>query len=164
MLTAAGELDLRVGGPNIDGAGDIDANDTSSQNIEYGYTFADLRRGVYTPAFRNKRHELFEVFDFADIISSQGRRGASTVAPQALFLLNHPWVASRATAAGRRLAARPGTVEERIDHAWLLTLGRTALPAERAAASEHLTTNDSPDGWASLVQSLFASADFRLVD
>ena len=164
MLAAAGELDLRVGGSNIDGAGEIDANDTSSQNVEYGYTFPDLRRGVYTPAFRNKRHELFEVFDFADINGSQGRRAASTVAPQALFLLNHPWVAARSRAAGQHLATRPGPLAERLDHAWSLTLGRAPLPAERAAALAHLGTNDSPEGWATLVQSLFASADFRLVD
>ena len=55
------------------------ANDFSAQNIEYKYEFADTRRSVYTPAFRNKRLELFEVFDFGDINATQGARNASNV-------------------------------------------------------------------------------------
>ena len=164
MLVAAGTLDAKFGGLNVGGATKVDSNDQKIQNLEYGFAFDDTRRSVYTAAFRNVRHPLFEVFDFADINASQGRRAASTVAPQALFLLNHPWVAARARAAGQHLGTRPGPLSDRLDHAWALTLARAPLPAERAAALAHLWTNDSPEGWATLVLSLFASADFRLVD
>ena len=42
--------------------------------------------------------DLFEVFDFADPSLPTGARNTSTVAPQALFMLNSPWVRDRAKA------------------------------------------------------------------
>ena len=71
ILAVSGELKLDYLGPNIAGAGDIDPNTTSAQSIEYGYVYKDARRSVYTPAFRNKRLELFEVFDFGDIMTAR---------------------------------------------------------------------------------------------
>ena len=50
-----------------------------------------MRRSVYAPVFRNALPEIFEAFDFADPSSVVGKRNASTVAPQALFVLNHPF-------------------------------------------------------------------------
>ena len=46
--------------------------------------------------FRNALPEVFEAFDFADPSLVVGRREASTVAPQALFLINHPFVLAQA--------------------------------------------------------------------
>jgi len=50
--------------------------------------------------FRNSLPEVFEAFDFAD--PSVRHRPAETsarVAPQALFMMNHPWVIEQAHAA-----------------------------------------------------------------
>ena len=69
MLIVSGRLDLHMGGPNIVDAKAM-AKATRQQPAEYGYVFTDVRRSVYTPAFRNRMHELFEVFDFADQNSS----------------------------------------------------------------------------------------------
>ncbi len=66
ILAMSGQLDPKVGGPNVK-ADAIDSNSGAAQNLEYNYVFTDVRRSVYTPAFRNKRLELFETFDFADI-------------------------------------------------------------------------------------------------
>jgi hypothetical protein len=164
LLLAAGELDLTVGGPNIRGAGVIDANDTGSQNIEYAYVFQDFRRGVYTPAFRNKRHELFEVFDFGDINAGQGRRHASAVAPQALYLMNHPWVRARAHAAAERVRTRPGEDLARVAHAWRTLLGRSPRPEEAQAALTFLGSGSPADTWPALTHTLITTADFRYLD
>ena len=59
---------------------------------------------MYLPVFRNALPELFEVFDFADPSIVVGRRNVSTVAPQALFLMNNPFVLEQAQAAAKRAA------------------------------------------------------------
>jgi hypothetical protein len=63
-------------------------------------------RSVYLPYFRNALPELIAAFDPADPSTTTGRRDASTVAPQALFMLNHPFVA--ATGSGCRGSAARG--------------------------------------------------------
>ncbi len=154
ILAASGRLDLTVGGPNISAA-------TTS---EYGYVFADTRRSLYTPAFRNRRLELFEVFDFADINASVGQRAASVVAPQALFLMNHPWMTEQAKlAAQRTLASADRTDSARVEEAYRVALGRAPTARERTLALDFVHAG-SVEIWAQFHQSLFASVDFRYLD
>ncbi len=165
ILFAAGTLDLSVGGPNIQGAGEIDANDTSAQNVEYAYDFQDTRRSIYTPAFRNKRHELFETFDFADINATAGRRNVSTVAPQALFMMNHPFVHEQARKAAVRLLSEVKDDAVRLDRAFLLTLGRAPREAELTAMNQALTAgSDRAATWTQLMLALYGSLDFRYLE
>ncbi len=165
MLSVAGTLDLTAGGPNIQGAGVVDANDTSAQNVEYAYVFKDTRRSIYTPAFRNKRHELFETFDFADINATAGRRHTSTVAPQALFMMNHPFVHEQARKAAGRLLASGEDDAARLDRAFLTTLGRKPREAERAALMRSLSeSHDRGEAWTHPFMGLFGCLDFRYLD
>ncbi len=167
LLAAAGRLDRTVGGPTIRGAGEIDANDTAAQTIEYGYVFDDLRRGVYTPAFRNRRPELFEVFDFADTNTPTGAREASTVASQALVLANHPFVVEACRGVAARVAAEAPDDPARIERAFRILLGRVPAEGERAAAERFLADTagaDAAEVWAVLCQSIVSSPDFRFVD
>ncbi len=164
MLAVSGQLDLKIGGLNIGSAGDIDANSSSAQNTEYAYVFADKRRSVYTPAFRNKRLELFEVFDFGDINQSVGQRNVSTVAPQALYFLNHPFVLEQSKAAAERTLAAPGSEDERITSAFRRTLGRAPSDAELGKCRRFLGANAMPEAWAELHQMLFACVDFRYLE
>src|SRR5262249_30086084 len=59
---------------------------------ERDYVFDDVRRSVYTPIFRNRMNELFDVFDFPDPNMVMGRRNVSTVPTQALFMMNSPFI------------------------------------------------------------------------
>ena len=110
ILAVNGEIDLTLYGPNIEGAGAIDANSARAQQIEYNYVFKDKRRspGVYTPAFRVKRNELFEVFDFGNVNFTMGQRNVSTVALQALYMLNNPFVIEQSKTRRRTAAERSG--------------------------------------------------------
>ena len=70
--------------------------------------------------------EAFEAFDFADPSAVVGRRGASTVAPQALFLMNSPMsvdVARKVTSRPEFLAAKDdaGKATAAVSSAWRLT-------------------------------------------
>jgi hypothetical protein len=172
ILFVSGKLDLTVGGPNIKGAGLIDANTTAAQNTEYTYVFDDVRRSVYTPAFRARRLDLFEAFDFANINQPLGERNTSTVAPQALYLLNSPFVIEQAKAAATRALGEPGDDAARLERASRLALGRAPLPAERETFLRFLRDSgaDSSDdarrleAWAYVFQTLFASLDFRYLN
>ena len=165
LLAAAGRLDRTVGGLSIVGAGDIDANDTAAQSIEYGYVFDDVRRSVYTPAFRNRRLALFEVFDFADINASTGTRATSTVASQSLFLANDPFVVAACRAVAGRVVAEAGSGEARIERAFRLLLARRPSAGEREAATAFLARTDGEsEAWSVLCQSIVSSPDFRFLD
>jgi hypothetical protein len=184
LLAVSGQLNPAFLGPNINGAREINANDSGSQNIEYNYIFADNRRSVYTPAFRNKRHEVFEVFDFGDINNPIGVRENSTVAPQALFFLNSAFVGEQALALGERFAAMDGDVREVVEKMVLTVLGRTASEDEmtilmRLAGEAPLLAASAEEGRGLSVRAglesgeplgkrlgrvahaLFASVDFR---
>ncbi|HEY3963240.1 MAG TPA: DUF1553 domain-containing protein [Planctomycetaceae bacterium] len=137
---------------------------------DYGFVDKSDRRSVYLPVFRNTLPEIFDVFDFADPSLVTGRRTTSTVAPQALFLMNHPFVQTQSRRAAERLLAEmhPGTAE-RITRAWRLVLGRPPTEAERTTALRFLADASTPgtksttDAWTQLIQGLFATLDFRYV-
>jgi mono/diheme cytochrome c family protein len=157
MLAISGELDLASGGNTL----------RPSVANDYGYVHDDSRRSVYVPVLRNSLPELFEVFDFPDPSLVVGARTTSTVAPQALFLLNHPFVRKRAQAAADRLlGAQLADEQARIDHAFQLALGRSATAAELPIAQETVAVasqshESAQRAWADLYQLLFASVEFR---
>ncbi len=169
ILTVSHSLDMQVGGSNINNAKAVNVNDSSAQSLEYNYQFADTRRSVYTPAFRNKRQELFEAFDFADINGPIGKRNTSTVAPQALFLMNHPFVMEQARKAAESFLKSSKTDKELIKQSFSEVLGHS--PSEREANLSadfvHVSDSDSNkeaqrlENWSLFIQSLFASVEFR---
>ncbi len=172
VLWTSGKLNLELGGPNITGPNGASAS-TLPVSAEYTYVFTDTRRSVYTPAFRNKRLDLFEVFDFADANAPFGKRNVSTVAPQALFLMNHPFVIEQAALAAERTLSRAGLDDAaRIDHAYRVTLGRPPAARERDLALQFLASAAGSDpgtatrheAWAQLYQSIFACIDFRYLN
>ncbi|HXD88080.1 MAG TPA: DUF1553 domain-containing protein [Urbifossiella sp.] len=133
---------------------------------DYGFKQTATCRSVYMPVFRNALPELFEAFDFADPSTVTGRRNASTVAPQALFMMNNPWVIEQSKHAAERLLAEHYSTEEaRIVRAYRLALGRAPTAGELRVAAKFLASHtDAKDAWAALVQGIFASADFRYVE
>jgi Protein of unknown function (DUF1553) len=174
MLVIAGQLDRRWLGPTIGGEVSFsNACDPKTLNVEYEYKFTDTRRSVYAPAFRNKRLELFEVFDFGNNNLPIAKRGTSTVSPQALFMMNHEFAADQSRAAAKTLlSAEAKDDPTRLDSLYRRVLGRQPTQQEAKLALEFVavsTGEEKPDQareeqWAMLVQAVFASVDFRYVD
>lgn len=160
MLAVSGQLQLDHGGPTF----------RSSLSTDYGYKHTDTRRSIYSPVFRNAMLDIVEVFDGADSSVCTGRRNVSTVAPQALFLMNHPFVLDQSRRAAERLLGDTSLDSAgRIDWAYRLTLGRPPSVNERRVAERYLSgangsSKELQDAWAQLVQALFASMDFRYVN
>ncbi|MDE0866901.1 MAG: DUF1553 domain-containing protein, partial [Rubripirellula sp.] len=158
MLTVAGNLDMTMGGPSM----------KKGTSIEYDYQFDGQRRSVYVPVFRNTLPEIFEVFDFADPNIQGGRRTTSTVASQALLLMNHPFVMDQAAQAAKYLASQQSMSSEiLLETAFLQVLGRKPRADEQKIMMDLLATNDqtgSGNDWALIYQLLFQCIDFRYLN
>jgi hypothetical protein len=158
MLSAGGTLNFEMGGATF----------PASLKTDVGFRFQAPRRSVYVPVFRSSLPELFEVFDFANPSMVTGCRDVSTVAPQALFMMNHAFVRTQARLTAERLLSESQLEEgKRIDQAYLRILGRRAAAAEIALSQEFLksVTDTSGKGqleaWTQMVQSLFSTIEFR---
>ena len=95
------------------------------------------RRSVYLFIKRAFRLPLLDTFDEPDSAESCPRREISTVAPQALALMNSEWIARQAG----RFAARIEKQPDPIATAWRLALQRSPDPQERSRAEEYLRRN-----------------------
>jgi hypothetical protein len=158
-LVASGRLRLEMGGKTI----------RPGTKDDYGYVDQDTRRSVYLPVLRNSLPEWFEAFDFANPSMVVGRRDVSTVAPQALFMLNHPAVHEEATWAARRLLHDVADEPQRLELAYRRTIGRPPRDSERRLCEQYLREAsergwEAQQAWTQLVHALFASLDFRYVD
>ena len=101
---------------------------------------ASLHRSVYLPLLRGLAPRSLEVFDFAEQGMVTGSRDATTVASQALYLLNDPFVRQQSLALAERLFQRTDLDDAgRIQWAYRLVLGRTPTTNEITRASSFLS-------------------------
>jgi hypothetical protein len=159
MLSVGGTLDFEMGGPTF----------PANLKKDVGFRFQMPRRSVYVPVFRSSLPPLFEVFDFANPSMVTGRRDVSTVAPQALFMMNHAFVRTQARLTAERLLSKPQLTANRIDHAYLQILGRHATEAEVSLSQQFLksvtdtTEKAQVEAWTQMVQSMFSTIEFRYI-
>ena len=100
---------------------------------------ASSHRSIYLPLLRGLVPTSLEVFDFAEQGMVTGSRDATTVATQALYLLNDPFVRQQSMTLAEHLLSTEGLDESaRIDRAYRLTVGRAATPTEVARAKQYL--------------------------
>ncbi len=162
MLLVSGKLNLERGGATLKPG-------TAS---DYNYKHTDTRRSVYEPMLRNALPEVLEAFDLADPSMVTGRRNVSTVAPQALLMMNHPFAIEQAKSAARRVLAETADDAARIERAYRLALGRPPTEAEKKLALSYVglpadgkeLEGRQLDAWAQFFQALFASVDFRYLN
>ncbi len=126
-LLAAGTLDPRA--PEASPAKDLKVieirnNGPEARNFQ-AFAAASRHRSVYLPLLRGITPLSLEAFDFAEQGMVTGRRDTTTVAPQALYFLNDPFVRKQALTLAETLVARSDLDEDtRIDLAYRRTLGR----------------------------------------
>ncbi|MFP6768379.1 MAG: DUF1553 domain-containing protein [Planctomycetaceae bacterium] len=157
ILTINGRMRSEIGGSMI----------RAGTPNDYDYRHDGDRRAVYWPVLRNSLPDIFKVFDFANPSMVVGRRDNSSNAPQALLMMNNPWVIEQADHAAVRLLAQTQLDDQgRLEQVVQATLGRPASPHERrtilafvGSGSEDQKTRRRR--WAQVVQALFSSMDFR---
>ena len=160
LLELAGLLDKKVGGyvwtfENYK----LVFNHTS----EDATTYESNRRALYLPVIRNHVYDLFELFDFPDPGTVNGSRADSTIAPQALYLMNSPLVL-RATEAMAKdvLKEKKQTNAQRVAllYAKICQRPPTAKESKRAVAFINNFAQDRQASWQALAQALVASNEF----
>ena len=95
-------------------------------------------RSVYMPVVRGHATDSMDAFDAPDAAVVAGSREVTTVATQALFLMNDADVLKAADAFADRLLAMDIGDSARIETAFQLALGRTPSGAEKGAVSSFL--------------------------
>src|SRR5262249_43053957 len=96
-------------------------------------------RSLYLPLLRLLTPRALEGFDFAEQGLVTGSRGTTTVAPQALYMLNDPFVRKQALGLAERVLRTADKDDaQRIQSAYRLTLGRNATSAELERVRNYL--------------------------
>ena len=145
MLSASGELNSQLGGvpcrPDINievavqprqimgGAASVYEPDPMPQQRN--------RRSVYAEKIRGLRDPFFETFNQPGPDKSCELRETSTVAPQALTMMNSLAVQNRSLAFAARLMKIDGSDRLRIQQAFQLALGRAATEDELTVCWQH---------------------------
>jgi mono/diheme cytochrome c family protein len=100
------------------------------------------RRSIYFTVKRSRLVNSMVVFDAPEPLASQGSRSVTTVAPQALLLMNSPQARRWALAFAKRVQAETASASPAalVTRAYQLALGRAPRDAESASALEFLTS------------------------
>ncbi len=119
------------------------------------------RRSVYLQVKRSMSLPMLQIFDAPDTSRSCARRESSTVAPQALAMMNSDFALREAQAFAERLRRETdGRPESLVNAGWLLAMSRSPTSLERRTALDYLARNSLAD----LCRMLFNLNEFIYVD
>lgn len=137
----AGTLNLEMGGrPVMPPLANEELTNKAVWTVS-GDPKQQVRRGLYIIVRRNFRFPLFDVFDAPVNAVSCGERDCSTVAPQALWLLNNRTAFGQAQEFAARLVHEVGEQPDAwVNRAWELALGRAPSEDERRDSARLLTS------------------------
>ena len=199
VLAISGRLDRAIGGDiwdwqdkntPVDTERGLFAAAKAGQSFD---AYNSLRRSIYLPVVRNQLPNMFQTFDFADANAVTAKRNDTTVAPQALLMLNSAFVRDESAHFARRLLEempehplfervyRLGLAQEkeedRLRLAHLEVLGRPPTAEELQEANSFLAEYDRRlqsagrseeesrlAAWQSYCQSLFSLNEFLYVN
>jgi hypothetical protein len=137
MLVAAGTLNRQLYGPSFKPPIPLEA--IQARNVRNPYpkdaqdTPETRRRSIYMFHKRVVQYPLMQAFDAPDAQQSCGMRMNTTVAPQALAMLNDPFVRLRALELAKRVRLEAGDrVEDQVLFAFQHGLNRAPEPEELA--------------------------------
>jgi len=119
---------------------------------------------------RNHLYDMFQLFDYSDASVLRGSRDTSTIAPQALFLMNSQWMTELSNVMATRLIAAEPTFELRTTRLFEEALGRPPTSDETEQVKHFLTGLREADPgmqelacWQVLCQSVLSSNEFLYV-
>jgi mono/diheme cytochrome c family protein len=162
ILAVAGNLDRTLGGPCVYPYIDPKLFQSSTKRTWPGKPDDDpstWRRSLYVYSKRSIRYPLFETFDQPNLINSCERRNRSTIAPQALLLMNNNFVINEAKYFAERLRKEAGAdARAQVERAYRLALGRAPTTFELAKTVEFIQS--SPSGLTEFCQALFNLNEF----
>ena len=128
VLAVSGQLDRTMGGSLLHVKNrEFFFNHTSKDETRYDQP----RRSIYLPVVRNNLYDGFALFDCTDAAVSNSNRATSTVASQALFMMNSNLLVQASEKLAEKLLAEAAPQDElRIQWLFERALGRPANAAE----------------------------------
>jgi hypothetical protein len=160
MLSVAGVLNLKRGGPGFEDVMIVPNNGTTyyqpfdKENVELN------RRTIYRFSPRGGRMALLDVFDCPDPSSAAPRRSVTTTPLQALSLLNNAFVLRMADHLAKRVQQDSGenALDEQVKRSFQLCLGRSVTDDEQKLAEQLVKQH----GLAALARVLFNTSEFLI--
>lgn len=171
ILAVSDGLDATMGGSllTVDNRAFV-FNHESKDGVTYDFN----RRSIYLPVIRNHLFGMFMLFDYSDASVLNGDRSSTTVAPQALFMLNSHLVEDASQRmADTMLSQTALSPEQKIQQLFLKAYGR--LPSEMELKKslqfleeleQDLQSEESNSekrinrSWQVFCQSIFGSSEF----
>jgi hypothetical protein len=149
LLCVSGMLERTMGGPpvpvTVDEVGQVivglDNRDSAGrpQGKRPSLGAAEMRRSIYIEVRRSLPLSMLEAFDLPTLTPNCELRSRSTVAPQALWMMNSQFVLARASDLAQRVMREvPADPPGQVARAWLLALGRSPDASQIQQALEFL--------------------------
>ena len=169
ILAVSGRLDRTLYGPSIH---PYREQPKDYRKLHQGPLDGNGRRSIYLKVTRHEGVRFLEIFDFPNPMMARGTRDVTNVPPQALALMNDPFVVDQAGVWADRLMARTASVEARIEAMFRTALGRLpdAVEAQRfrklaeELASQHKVEEDkvleNRDVWKDVAHAIFNVKEF----
>lgn len=170
MLTVAGRLDLTPMQSSVWYLGD-QATAVGDNKNRRRTDFPN--RSLYLPAIRNDLPEIFDVFDFADPHATTGARPQTTVAIQALYLLNDDMVMDLSKAAARRFLKEEAstrlirlyeTMFQRMPVESDLEPFQAFIKQTQTQLESDDSENPELEAWSALCHAMFSMSRFQFLD
>lgn len=103
---------------------------------------ATRRRGIYFTIKRSHLIPMLQVFDAPDALQGIPSRPTTTVAPQALWLMNHPTIHSASRQFALQLR-RAGGARDAVGQAYTVAYSRSPTTPERRSAEQFLADQEA---------------------
>ncbi|MCA9084896.1 MAG: PSD1 domain-containing protein [Planctomycetaceae bacterium] len=148
-----------------------------SQGRPFMETFDHRHRSVYLMTTRLQKHPFLALFDGPDPNKTTDNRRESTVALQALYMMNSPFINETAEAFANRLKEFSSDDAQRIQHGFRLTVSR--LPTDEELKDcltflndyrQELVEGKQPEpeadklAWIAVARVILSSSEFLYID
>ncbi len=146
LLSVSGKLSASLGGPPVFPELPAELTKLSSKGAVWPVSVTEeerSRRSLYVFIRRNLRYPFFEAFDRPDTNASCPQRGTTTIAPQALTLLNSKLAHNAARAMAARVAKATKSRESQIREVFRLAYSRAPDDIEMRMATGFLDVDPS---------------------
>jgi hypothetical protein len=177
MLTVSGSLNVKMFGPPVpvmaDDVGQIvvgleNRDDEGKYRAPTPLNGEEFRRSLYVQVRRSKLLSMLECFDIPVMEPNCEARSFSTVAPQALLLMNNTFVLAQAEQFAKRVRREAGDdAAAQVELAWKLAFSRAPTPLEAKDGAAFLSKMSADKKSAALTrfcQALLSSNEFLYVD
>ena len=173
LLSVSGQLDSTIGGTLLK---------VKNRGYLFDHTSIDLsdyssrRRSLYLPVIRNNVFDVFQLLNFPDPAVPTGDRTTTTVAPQALLMMNSEFVMQSAELFASQFLAETDDDQKRVARMYAVAYAREPSAMELneslsflSKINESLAQTDSDavhrriQSWTILCHTMLASNEFIYV-